>query len=236
MGGIALAYAALHDDPAYTSTRNNGYDHFNLFGGYSGVPNYYFENEDFQQKMDKDFNRHRSGKMDIEGLNIIVDFRLFDDLEVDRSFYDDLEEFFSEGGINTMCIEYNENLDSSKMDNREKATNILGEPSIKELVDPENPYSEIDSLYQNLAIQVFLAPWELAGPDGNDKFAGIAVGTRSAIEFGFNREIEFRVAKHEIGHCLGLKHPQEQDNLMNSSASDGSFNSEQWDKIRDQLS
>lgn len=234
-GLTTIGFLNIAEGSAHRHTRNFAHDKFDLFNGYNGVPKHYFEDSEVRDRLDEDFNYHDSSKLVQGEPNIIVDFRVYDDLEIDRSFYDDIENFFPDP-INTMCIEYSENLDSDNIENRDQAIKILGNSEVPDSIDSDSVYSGIDTTYQNLGIQVFLVPWDIAGPDGRYEFAGVALGTRSVVESGQDIESNSEITKHEILHCLGLGHSDDQDNLMYYKAGGEEVNSHQWQEVREQLS
>jgi hypothetical protein len=235
-GLTTVGFLNITEGSAHRDTRNFAQDKLNLFNGYNGVPDRYFENSDFRDRVEEDFNYHDPSKLVQGEPNMIVDFRVYDDLNIDRSFYDEVEDFFSMHRVNTMCIEYGENLDSDSIENHEQAIKILGNSEIPESVDSDSVYSGIDTAYQLLGVQVFLVPWDIKGPDGGYEFTGIALGTRSAVEFGRDMESNRDTTKHEILHTLGLHHSDNPDNLMYYKEGGDDLNPYQWEEVRQQLS
>lgn len=235
--GLSTAgFLNITEGSAHRHTRNFAYDNFDLFNGYNGVPKHYFENSEFRDRVEKDFNYHDPSKLVRGEPNMIVDFRIYDDLDVDKFFYEEIEDFFSMHGVNTMCIEYSEKLESDNIENHEQAIKILGNSEPPKSVDSDSVYSRIDTAYQILGVQVFLVPWDIEGPNGRDEFAGIALGTRSAVEFGRDMESNQDVTKHEILHTLSLGHFDNPDNLMYYKEGGDEINSYQWQEVRNQLS
>jgi hypothetical protein len=235
-GLTTVGFLNITEGSAHRDTRNFAQDKLDLFNGYNGVPRHYFEDSNFRDRVEEDFNYQDPSKLVQGEPNMIVDFRVYDNLDVDISFYDEVEDFFSEHGVNTMCIEYGENLDSSNIENHEQAIKILGNSEIPESIDSESVYSRIDTAYQNLGVQVFLVPWDIAGPNGGYEFTGIALGTRSVVEFGRNIESNLDITKHEILHTLGLDHSDNPDNLMYYKEGGSDLNPCQWEEVREQLS
>lgn len=205
---------------------------------YSGVPDYCFGDE-FKDRLGQDFHRHdRINQIDPEEPNMVIDFRPFDDVELEDDLYRELEIWFDNNGIDVACLEYKESIDSSGLEKRNDSSEILKSGDFTGKVLSQEPYFSIGKDYRDMAVQVFLAPWKLIGPDENKTYGGMAYGTRSIVNISDQTQYDlFTVTAHEVLHCTGLRHSEKSGNLMNPGEEDyKGLNEIQWRKVRKQLS
>lgn len=215
------------------SIRNSTADYSPL-NHYSGVPDYFFS-EDFQSEAEEDFENFQTEKIKRDEPNLFIDLRPVDIGEIAEEFREDIENWFQMNGVSTLCSVHSDTITSLNDEHdKENIYRIIG--GMDNPGKRENLYSKVDKIYKNAAVQVFLVPWDIAGPDGTPDYDGVAAGTRAAVEYTVFRDESLDITYHEILHCIGLEHSDEPDNIMHPHSEGGSLSSEQWDYVRDQLS
>ncbi len=216
--------------------------------GYYGVPDTYFEDDEFWQDVEQDFNRYHEDVLKKGEPNMMMDVRLSEGVEVSYDVYDDIEEAFSPE-INALVLEHKEKFSRQKLDTSEDVVSqLIGSTrNLEEILGLQDiVYNDIDSRYRYAAIQVFMVPWEIKPgccESSDSGAAGAAVYDRAVVrllEDGFNRySPRLRdVVLHEIGHILGEVHVDDENNLMYEEilfSKEQNFSDEQLERFAERL-
>ncbi|MFB6147848.1 MAG: matrixin family metalloprotease [Candidatus Nanohaloarchaea archaeon] len=208
------------------------------FLGYDGIPDRYIDDEDFWNQVENDFRSYREKDFREGEPNALVDIRYLENGEPSRWYMDTLERWFEEHGVNALCLAGEGPVDDELVESFSgDVTRLLGDPGpLNHFRGPGGVYGKIKPEYRKAAMQVFLAPYDLALEHGkSESMEGFSYGTRSAIEADAANIDE--LTEHEIGHMIGLVHSRDEDNLMQITVSeDSSLDEMQWSYIRARLS